>query len=128
MAPLQGSEADEVLELIDVEGMQAGIAHLAQWDFGDKTTAAAFVNEEVYEQLPAGQRDRSFEADGYVLTYNPQMGYVGFVREHPEPTPTPGEDVVAAEDAFSGVTSETPRQPKRPPGGSPGGRHPHSLE
>lgn len=109
VVPLQDSEADEALELIDVEGMQAGNVHLAQWDFGDETTAAAFVNEEVYEQLPAGQWDRRFEADGYVLTYNPQMGYVGLGREHPEPTPTPGEDVVAARDAFSGVTSETPR-------------------
>lgn len=66
---LQGAEADEVLEPIDVEGVQAGIAHLAQWDFGDETTGAAFVNGEVYDQLPAGQWDRSFDADGYVLTY-----------------------------------------------------------
>ncbi|MBB3023926.1 hypothetical protein [Helcobacillus massiliensis] len=108
---LQGSEADEVLELIDVEGVQAGIAHLAQWDFGDETTGAAFVNGEVYDELPGGQWDRSFEADGYVLTYNPQMGYVGLVREHPDTTPTPDEEeVVAARDAFSGVTSESPRR------------------
>lgn len=106
---LQGSEADEVLDLIDVEGVQAGIAHLAQWDFGDETTGAAVVNGEVYDQLPGGQWDRSFEADGYVLTYNPQMGYVGLVREHPDTTPTPDEDVVAARDAFRGVTSESPR-------------------
>ena len=111
----QGAEADEVLDLIDVEGVQAGIAHLAQWDFGDETTGAAFVNGEVYDELPAGQWDRSFEADGYVLTYNPQMGYVGLVREHPDPTPTPDEDVVAARDAFSGVTSESPR--RAAPGG-----------
>ncbi len=108
---LQGSEADEVLELIDVEGVQAGIAHLAQWDFGDETTGAAFVNGEVYDELPAGQWDRTFEADGYVLTYNPQMGYVGLVREHPDTTPTPDEEeVVTARDAFSGVTSESPRR------------------
>ncbi|WP_052048462.1 hypothetical protein [Pseudoglutamicibacter albus] len=97
--------------LIDVEGVQAGIAHLAQWDFGDETTGAAFVNGEVYDELPAGQWDRTFEADGYVLTYNPQMGYVGLVREHPDTTPTPGEEeVVAARDAFSGITSESPRR------------------
>lgn len=51
---VQGAEADEVLDLIDLEGVQTGIAHLAQWDFGDETTAAAFVNGEVYDQLPAG--------------------------------------------------------------------------
>ena len=109
---LQGSEADVVLDLIDVEGVQAGIAHLAQWDFGDETTGAAFVNGEVYDELPGGQWDRSFEADGYVLTYNPQMGYVGLVREHPDTVPDPSydEDVVAARDAFSGVTSESPRR------------------
>lgn len=93
--------------------MQAGIAHLAQWNFGDKTTAAAFVNEELYEQLQAGEWNRRFEADGYVLTYNPQMGYVGLVQEHPEPTSTHGEDVVAARDAFSGVASKTPRHAMR---------------
>ncbi|PZU34165.1 MAG: hypothetical protein DI576_05020 [Actinomyces sp.] len=108
---LQGAEADEVLDLIDLEGVQAGIAHLSQWDFGDETTGAAVVNGEVYDQLPAGQWDRTFEADGYVLTYNPQMGYVGLVREHPDTTPTPDEEeVVAARDAFSGVTSESPRR------------------
>ena len=80
--------------LIDVEGMQARITYLAQWDFGDETTGAAFVNGEVYDQLPAVQWDRSFEADGYVLTYNPQMWYVGLVREHPATMPTPDEDVV----------------------------------
>ena len=107
---LQGAEADEVLELIDVEGVKAGIAHLAQWDFVDETTAAAFVNGEVYDQLPAGQLDRSFEADGYVVTYNQQMGYVGLVREHPDTTPTPDENVVSARDAFSGVTSASPHR------------------
>lgn len=109
---LQGPEADEVLDLIDLEGVQAGIAHLVQWDFGDETTASAFVNGEVYDELPAGQWDHSFEADGYVLTYNPQMGYVGLVREHPDTIPDPShdEDVVAARDAFSGVTSEVPRR------------------
>lgn len=69
------------------------------------------MNGEVYHELPAGQWDRSFEADGDVLTYNPQMGYVGLVREHPDTTPTPDEEkVVAAQDAFSGVTSESPRR------------------
>lgn len=69
--------------------MQEGIAHLAQWNFGEETTGAEFVNGEVYDQLSAGQWDRCFEADGYVLTYNPQMGYVGLVREHPKTMPTP---------------------------------------
>lgn len=47
-----------------------------------------------------------------MLTYNPQMGYVRLVREHPDtiPDPSHGEDVVAAREAFSGVTSESPRR------------------
>ena len=70
------------------------------------------MNGEVYDELPRGQWDRSFEADGYVLTYNPQMGYVGLVREHPDTVldPSHGKDVVAARDAFSGVTDESPRR------------------
>lgn len=107
---LQGSEADEVLDLIDMEGVQAGIAHLSQWHFGDETTAAALANGEEHDQLPAGQWDRSFEADGYVLTYNAQVGYVGLVREHPGTKPAPEADVVAARDAISGVASASPRR------------------
>lgn len=68
---LQGSEVDEVLDLIDLEGVQAGIAHLAQWDFGDETTATAFVSGEVYDQLPAGQSGahlrRLLEAEQRIL-------------------------------------------------------------
>lgn len=45
-----------------------------------------------------------------MLTYNPQMGYVDLVREHPDPTPIPEEGAEAARDAFSGVTSETPQR------------------
>ncbi len=51
--------------------MQAGIAHLAQWDFGDETTATAFVSGEVYDQLPAGQSGahlpRLLEAEQRIL-------------------------------------------------------------
>lgn len=52
------------------------------------------MNGEVHDQLPTGQWDRRFEADRYVLTYNPQMGYVGQAREHPTTIPTPDEDVL----------------------------------
>lgn len=74
---LQGSEADEVLDLIDLEGVHAGIAHLSQWDFGEETTDAALVNGDVYDQFPAGGLDQVAEHDGYTLMFNPAMGYAG---------------------------------------------------
>mgnify|MGYP000859817806 CR=1 FL=1 len=74
---LQGSEAYEVLDLIDLEGVHAGIAHLSQWDFGEETTDAALVNGDVYDQFPAGGLDQVAEHDGYTLMFNPAMGYAG---------------------------------------------------
>lgn len=102
---LQGSEADEVLDLIDREGTQAAIAYLAQWDFGEETTNAALVNGDVYDQFPAGGLDQVAEHDGYTLTFNPAMGYVGLVREHPIPVEAPESEVsvVPARDAISGI-------------------------
>ena len=114
-----------MLELIDVEEVRAGSEHLTQWDFGNETTGAAFVNGEVYDQRPAGQWDRSLEADGYVLTYNPHVWYDEMVREHPDTVPEPShsEDVVAARDPFSGAASESPRRAVRVRTGS----HPRRM-
>lgn len=78
---LQGSEADEVLDLIDQAGTDAAIEHLADFDYGEDTVQAAMENGYVYDAPPAGATDRLAVRDVYALTYNHALGHVGLLRE-----------------------------------------------
>ena len=117
---LQGSEADEVLDLIDRDGADAAIEHLRNWDYGDETTDAALENGYVYDEPPTGQLDRVAIDGDYTLTYNPFMGHVNLLRAFPAALPdsTIDEtDVVLAREAISGVgplDSNTPRSAGTP--------------
>ncbi len=83
---LQGEEADAVLDLIDRDGTDAAIEHLAQWDYGDETTDAALENGYVYDdQPPASGTDQSVTAEGYAVTYNHALGHVGLYRQFDTP-------------------------------------------
>lgn len=95
---LQGSEADEALDLIDREGTDAAIEHLTGFDYGEETVQAALENGYVYDEPPRGTLDKVAARDVYTLTYNPFFGHVSLLREHgalPDPallgidTPTP---------------------------------------
>lgn len=117
---LQGSEADDVLDLIDRDVPDAAIAHLRNWDYGDETTDAALENGYVYDEPPTGQLDRVAIDGDYTLTYNPFMGHINLLRAHPAALPdsTIDEtDVVLAREAISGVgplDSNTPRSAGTP--------------
>lgn len=112
---LQGSEADEVLDLIDRDGPDAAIEHLRNWDYGEETTDAALENGYVYDEPPTGQLDRTVIDGDYTLTYNPFMGHVNLLRSHPAAMSDPDldeTDVVLAREAISGVgplDASTPR-------------------
>ncbi|MDJ0324179.1 hypothetical protein QMG61_10425 [Cryobacterium sp. PH31-AA6] len=82
---LQGDEAEEVLAMIDRDGVTAAIEHLRHWDYGEETTDAALENGYVYDRIPAGSTDRTIESDGstYALTYSTTFGYVSLLRRHP---------------------------------------------
>lgn len=79
---LQGDEADKVLDIIDHDGADAAIEHLAGYDFGDETTQAALENGYVYDQPPTGALDRTATSDVYTLTYSPFLGHVSLLRTH----------------------------------------------
>lgn len=81
---LQGQDADDVLAVIDRDGTDAAIEHLAGFDTGEETTQAALVNGYVYDEPPTGPLDRVIEQGGYVLTYNHDHGHVSLLRTHPE--------------------------------------------
>lgn len=80
---MQGDEGCEVVDrLCRVEGVVAhgatdatiadAIEYLSQWDYGD--------DDNVRADLGAGSRDEIVERDGYVLTWNLGLGYVGLSR------------------------------------------------
>lgn len=79
---LQGEEADQVLDIIQTDGVDAAVEHLAHWDYGQETDSAAIVNGDVRDAIPAGVLDRTAESGEYTLTYNPFMGHVALHR-HP---------------------------------------------
>ena len=81
---LQGQDADEVLTIIDRDGTDAAIEHLAGFDMGEETTQAALVNGYVYDTIPTGPLDHTTTTGVYTLTYNHDHGHVSLLRAHPE--------------------------------------------
>lgn len=108
---LQGAEADEVLDLIDREGTDAAIEHLAGRDYGEETTQTALENGYVYDGHPAGALDKVATRDVYALTYNPFLGCVSLLREHRAPPDPALVDV----DTPSPVTTPVRSRETAPP-------------
>ena len=81
---LQGDDADEVLGMIDRNGPVRTIEYLKRWDYGDETTDAALANGYVYDSIPAGPTDPTFDDTGspYALTYSAPHGYVSLLRQY----------------------------------------------
>lgn len=48
---LQDEDANEVLQLIDEERVDAALNHLQGWDYSDETTQVTLENDHVYEPL-----------------------------------------------------------------------------
>jgi hypothetical protein len=96
---LQGEEADQTLDIIQTDGVDAAVEHLAHWDYGAETDSAAAVNGDVRDTIPAGVLDRTADSGEYTLSYNPFMGHVALHRHPhtdtaeaatpPEPQPEP---------------------------------------
>jgi hypothetical protein len=79
---LQGAQADQVLDLLDRDGADAAIEHLAGYDDGDDTVQAALENGYVYDAPPTGMLDRTATRDVYTLVYSPFLGHVSLLREY----------------------------------------------
>lgn len=126
---LQGDDADKVLDIIDHDGTDAAIDHLAGYDFGEETTQAALENGYVYDQPPSGALDRTATKDDYTLTYSRFLGHVSLLRTHdtaPDPTlrhvvtpdPAPARRTVEREPARAGRRAEGTDWFARRPGAS----------
>ncbi|MGP5386936.1 hypothetical protein [Brachybacterium tyrofermentans] len=79
---LQGEDADEVLDIIDRDGPEAAMNHLASWDYGTETTDAALSDGHVYEKIPTSGLDQMAAEGDYRMTYNPAAGHVALYRQH----------------------------------------------
>lgn len=90
---LQGQDADEVLAIIDRDGADAAIEHLAGFDMGGETTQAALVNGYVYDTIPTGPLDRAATHGEYTLTYNHDHGHISLLRTHAKPSEGAAETV-----------------------------------
>lgn len=79
---LQGQEADEVLDMIDTDGVDAAMGHLKNWDHGQETTAAALEDGHVYDLPPTGPLEREVRYGDYQMTYSHPFGHVALYRRH----------------------------------------------
>jgi len=69
---LQGSEAEEALNILEEQGEEKVVSYLSQWDYGDSP---------VTDEKPWGTSDVVAFVDGYILTYNRSLGYIGLCKE-----------------------------------------------
>lgn len=66
---MQGEDAYEPLEILNQNGEDAALDYLEQWhDPG---------NHEGTNELGHGSSDRIYEKDGYIMSYNTSLGYIG---------------------------------------------------
>ena len=72
---MQGEDADEALAILDEQGRCAAIDYLCQWDCGD--------GGDIHDEPGNGSSDHVYRKDGYRLSYNPAIGYIGLEREIP---------------------------------------------
>ncbi|GAA1109173.1 hypothetical protein [Nocardiopsis composta] len=84
---LQGEDADPVMEIIDRQGTDAAIAHLAGWDHGEETVSDAMEHGYVYDTAPQSAADRLATSGDYALTYSLDLNYVGLSRRIDAPNP-----------------------------------------
>mgnify|MGYP005983802667 CR=1 FL=1 len=127
---LQGEEADEVLDLIDRDGLTAALDHLKNFDYGEETTDAALVNGYVYDTPPAGTTDTVVEDGDYTLTYSRALGHVSLLRTYTASDPDLDEPPSVGESISTGDVQlrQRPRSGERDWFAGPAGSSSSSSE
>jgi hypothetical protein len=70
---IQGEEAQEPLDILDNEGPDAALEYLKQWhDPGHHMGR---------EDLGHGTSDETYEKDGYIMSWNSRLGYIGLIYD-----------------------------------------------
>jgi len=66
---LQGDNAYQPLEILDTKGKDAALEYLKQWHY---------KGEHMQDnKLGHGSGDQIYEKDGYIMSWNPSIGYIG---------------------------------------------------
>ncbi|MFE7503853.1 hypothetical protein [Promicromonospora sp. NPDC057488] len=84
---LQDTEGHAVVDLLQEQGTQAAIDHLAQWDYGSETLEAALFNQDYHADVPRYSGTREASDGPYVLSFQPGLGTVHLLREFPAQAP-----------------------------------------
>jgi mannose-6-phosphate isomerase-like protein (cupin superfamily) len=97
---LQGDEAYDALERLDREGEDAALEYLKQWHYPGEHEGAS---EEGH-----GTDDKVYRKDGYVMSWNPRIGYIGLqydlsqMNEEKEEEENPELDVQVPQGEMNG--------------------------
>ncbi|WP_454852169.1 hypothetical protein [Promicromonospora soli] len=78
---LQGDEGHEVVDLIEEQGVDAAIEHLAQWDYAEETRNTALFHGHIYTDLPTNGGDHTASSGPYTLVWHPGLGHVNLLRD-----------------------------------------------
>lgn len=114
----QDQEADEVLSIIDTQGVDAGIDHLAQWDVGRETKDAAVMAGHVSSRPLSEPDDHEYLRGHCLLIYNHATRHTGLLRRR---TPTSDAADPPAPPPLLGASGPDRPSSRRPSSGkSPG--------
>lgn len=69
---LQGEEANEVLQMLDIIGVEQTLNYLQNLHFS---------NEHTIIEDPSSDNDEKYSKDGYLMTWNTRLGYIGLVYD-----------------------------------------------
>lgn len=70
---MQGDDAHKALTILDVGGEDAALNYLKQWHEPGSHMGSS--------KLGHGSDDKTYEKDGYIMSWNPRMGYIGLQYE-----------------------------------------------
>lgn len=70
---LQGDSADEAIEILDNQGEDAAMDYLIQWHEPGHHMGSS--------ELSHGSSDSTYERDGYIMSYNIPLNYIGLQYE-----------------------------------------------
>lgn len=70
---LQGDEAEQPLQILHDEGQDAAMEYLKSWHMAGEHMGN--------DQLSHGAGDQTYEKDGYIMSWNSHIGYIGLQYE-----------------------------------------------
>ena len=70
---LQGEQAKKAFDILNTEGIDKTLEFLKEWHYHGEHKLA--------NSLYAGTSDETYEKDGYIISYNPNLGYIGLQHE-----------------------------------------------